>query len=473
MVTFSGGAFLVAFALKLGASNLIIGLLSAIPPLMQLLQIPSIYLIEKIRNRRSIVVYSGFLHRLAILLTALIPFIDTSKWGLFLLVTSLFLQGAFLSTLMCAWNSWMRDLVPGNQLGSYFSKRMRLMTAFGLPISLLAGWFIDFYKDKFPQYEIYGYSVLFFLGFIAGLTGVYFLSKTEEPKMMDNKEKLNWIEMIKMPFKDENYRKLLFFLGSWNFAINLSAPFFTVYLLMRLKLDMILVISFTVLSQIMYFIFLKIWGRISDHLSNKSVLSLSGPLFIICILGWTFTTMPEKYWATIPLLVLLHILMGISTAGVNLSSSNIALKLAPNDKATSYLAVNSFISSIAAGIAPILGGTFADFFARRELSLVFKWKSPARELLINTMNFQYWDFFFILSFMIGLYALHRLARVKEVGEVGEKVVINEFFSEIAFMMKNLSTADGLRQMVIFPFSHLKHIARDRYRRNKRKKISHV
>ena len=32
MVTFTGGTLLVAFALKLGASNLVIGLLAAIPP---------------------------------------------------------------------------------------------------------------------------------------------------------------------------------------------------------------------------------------------------------------------------------------------------------------------------------------------------------------------------------------------------------------------------------------------------------
>lgn len=59
MVTFTGGAFLVAFALKLGASNLMIGLLAAIPPLMELVQIPSIYLVEKVRNRRVISVYAS------------------------------------------------------------------------------------------------------------------------------------------------------------------------------------------------------------------------------------------------------------------------------------------------------------------------------------------------------------------------------------------------------------------------------
>ena len=41
IVTLTGGAFLVAFALKLGASNLTVGLLAAIPPLAQLIQVPS------------------------------------------------------------------------------------------------------------------------------------------------------------------------------------------------------------------------------------------------------------------------------------------------------------------------------------------------------------------------------------------------------------------------------------------------
>jgi len=58
MVTLTGGVFLVAFALKLGASNLMIGLLAAIPPLAQLIQIPSIYLVEKYRIRRAITVYA-------------------------------------------------------------------------------------------------------------------------------------------------------------------------------------------------------------------------------------------------------------------------------------------------------------------------------------------------------------------------------------------------------------------------------
>ena len=45
MGVLTGGAFLVAFALELGASNFVVGMFAAIMPLCQLLQIPSILLV--------------------------------------------------------------------------------------------------------------------------------------------------------------------------------------------------------------------------------------------------------------------------------------------------------------------------------------------------------------------------------------------------------------------------------------------
>jgi len=172
----------------------------------------------------------------------------------------------------------------------------------------------------------------------------------------------------------------------------------------------------------------------------------------MCILAWTFTTMPEKYVLTIPLLIAIHIFMGISTAGVTLASGNIGLKLAPKGQATAFLAANSVVNSLAAGIAPILGGKFADFFAGRELSWTLKYTSPVRELTLPTLNLQQWDFFFFLAFLIGLYSIHRLAMVKEVGEVEEKIVVQELISEVRRRMLDVSPVGGLRQMVNFPFS---------------------
>lgn len=451
MAVLTGGVFLVAIACNLGASNLVIGLLAAIPPLTQILQIPSIFLVNKVRNRRAVSLLASLISRVPWLVVALAPFIFPPQAGLAVIVIALIVHTSAAAVSGCAWNSWMRDFVPENKMGGFFSKRMQLATGLGLMLSLVGGVGIDWWKKAYPDQEILAYSFLFGAGFIAGMIGVYYISRIPEPRMKPA-DNTGFLKMLWEPFRNINFRKLLMFSGSWSFAVNLAGPFFTVYMLRRLDTGMSLVVALSIVSQVSNFLFLRIWGGFTDKYSNKSVLAVSGPLFLICILGWTFTTMPEKHIFTLPLLVILHVVMGIAAAGIALASGNIALKLAPRGEATAYLAANTLVSSVAAAISPILGGKFADFFAQRSLSLVFKWQSPAKEVVFDTLSFSHWDFFFALAFFAGLYAMHRLSFIEEEGEVEESVVREELLSVIVSPIRSLSTAAGLFQVISFPVS---------------------
>jgi hypothetical protein len=42
--------------------------------------------------------------------------------------------------------------------------------------------------------------------------------------------------------------------------------------------------------------------------------------------------------------------------------------------------------------------------------------------------------------------------IKEAGEVEERVVVSELFTEMRSQVRTLSSVEGLRQMVSFPFS---------------------
>jgi MFS family permease len=165
--------------------------------------------------------------------------------------------------------------------------------------------------------------------------------------------------------------------------------------------------------------------------------------------------MPNNHFLTIPLLVFIHILLGIAMAGVVLASGNIALKLAPRGEATAYLATSSMINFLAAGIAPVIGGRFADFFAKREFAWTMNWNGPDGQYVFHPLNFQGWDFFFFFAFVIGLYSLHRLALIKEKGEVEEKIVINEMLNVFMRPLRNFSTAGGLRFLMHHPLSIFK------------------
>ena len=108
-------------------------------------------------------------------------------------------------------------------------------------------------------------------------------------------------------------------------------------MLTRLGLSLPAVISLTVLSQLTNILFLRTWGPLADRVGSKTVLSLSASLYLLVILGWIFTTLPERHSLTLPLLMTLHVFAGITSAGVTLAVGTIALKLAPEDKATPLL----------------------------------------------------------------------------------------------------------------------------------------
>lgn len=75
MTTLTGGTFLVAFALLLGANNFQIGLLASLPTLTNVFQLTSIWLIRKYNNRRAVSVICSILARVPLLLIGLLPFV--------------------------------------------------------------------------------------------------------------------------------------------------------------------------------------------------------------------------------------------------------------------------------------------------------------------------------------------------------------------------------------------------------------
>ena len=471
MGALTGGAFLVAFALDLGASNFYIGLLAAIPFLAQTIQIPAVFLVEKVRARRGLsVIFSG-ISRMFWYPIALIPilFARDSSAGLYLLIASLVLYAGLGAVAGTSWNSWMRDLIPQGILGRFFSKRMMIATAIGVVLTLLAGFIVDAWQAAYPDNQLHIYSILFIAGMAVGLYGLYFLWRTPEPDMNKQGEVPSMKSLFSRPLRDANFRRLLIFSVPWSFSINLVTPFFTVYLLQRLGYSLSLVVGLSVLSQLTNIVFLRIWGRLSDRFSNKSILSVSGPLFLLCILAWPYTTMPEKYFLTLPLVVAIHILSGISMAGVTLGTSNIALKLSPSGYATSYIATSGILNSLSAGVASLVGGAIGYLFASKELVLSFDWSEPGRQFGVYALSLEGLDFLFVIAAVIGLYSVYRLHLVKEKGEVKERIIITELTAEVMQQMRSLSTIGGLRQLTSLPLYIARDSLRKRYQqRNNRK-----
>ena len=170
MDSLTGGAFLVAFALLLGASNTVVGLLAAVSPLMQLFQIPAVHLVERSASRKALVVRNSVLSRISWLIIAVIPwlvapekgytsclcvFFSFSAWGPFLPV------GTILGYVTLS-----RKILWGGSLASPWPSPLQQARM----MALAAGAGIEMGKSHVSG-QFVPYSVLFLLGGIVGLSG--------------------------------------------------------------------------------------------------------------------------------------------------------------------------------------------------------------------------------------------------------------------------------------------------------------
>lgn len=268
--------------------------------------------------------------------------------------------------------------------------------------------------------ELTTYGVFFVLAGSFGIIGAILLAMAPEPRAYLSNAKI--FSLFIQPLADGNFRRLLYFNSLWVFAINIATPYFTVFMMKSLGLSLLVIIALSTISQLFSILTLSSWGVLSDRYSNKSIIATCGPIYIFSILVWCFVGLSSHFFVNIILLVLLHMVMGMSIAGINLSTANISLKLAPKDNAIVYLSVRNIILAVFSALGPLFGGVLVDFFAERRLLITLRWESPAFPGMLHLVSIKEWGFLFVIGALLALGAIALLAGVKEVGEVKKGVI---------------------------------------------------
>lgn len=408
MNTLTAGTFLVAIALYMGASNVQIGVLAALPTLTNIFQLVSVWLVQRYNNRRVITVTGAICARIPLLVIGTLPLLFSNSASVSALIFLLSFQYLFASIAGGSWNSWMRDLIPQQILGSYFSHRSRLMQILNVTLSLVIAMTIDYVKEHYPAHEITVYAGMFIVSGIAGIWGVYALVRTPEPKSIPIND--NIVKLFSKPLTVHNFRKLLAFNSCWIFAFNLVTPFFSVYMMKTLGLPLIYVICLNIVSQVSSITSIKLWGRSSDRFSNKTIIRICAPVYIGCIMAWSVIGIMNASFM-LPILVIMHILMGASNAGITLALQNIGLKLAPAAESIVYLVTKNIVTAVFSATAPLAGGLLADFFTSH--------------FVINLFGRGQWNLFFMAGAAVGVLSLKLLKVVQEDGELDKKLLVAE------------------------------------------------
>jgi MFS family permease len=419
MTVLTGGTFLTAMALLLGASNFQIGVLAGLPTFTNIFQLLSIWLVGKFRNRRLVAVGCALLARIPLLVIGLLTL--ASSASIHLLLSLLFFYYFFGSIAGPSWNSWIKDLVPENILGTYFARRIRLSQILNVCLSIVLAILLDFVKRQFHGFELIAYAIMFLAGGFVGISGAFILSRAPEPQ--STLSETHFFKLLRQPLKNSNFSRLLLFNAAWAFSLNLATPFFTVYMIRTLNLPLSYIIVLSSIGLLSSIFTIRTWGAWADRFSNKTIIGVGAPIYILCIIGWCFVGIYTHLYANLILLVLIHIGSGLSTAGINLSLTNIGLKLAPKEDAIVYLSTQNIIVAFFSSVSPLLGGILADFFTSRHLNVTAQWASPHVDRTFRLLVLHEWNFLFLIGALLALLSLQLLIAVQEKGEVEKDKVV--------------------------------------------------
>jgi MFS family permease len=231
---------------------------------------------------------------------------------------------------------------------------------------LLAGKYLDLWKNLGSRVEVYGFLSVFLIAVICGVISLQFLKKIPDlEKEKSKKADFNFWKMIKIPFGDSNFLSFTLFCALWSFSVNLASPFFVVYMLKDLQMSYALLALVTILNEISTILSLPLWGRLSDRFGSKPVLSLTTLSAALLPMLWVLTI--SRHFVLI--IIILQLYGGLFWSGLNLNNNNLLLKLAPKENNSIYLATFAALTGLATAVAPVLGGFLANELRGTTLNL--------------------------------------------------------------------------------------------------------
>jgi predicted MFS family arabinose efflux permease len=423
-ITLVGGSFIVGYLKEINAADIWLGLLTAIPAICGLAQIPGSVWGRSFVSFKKYVAPGGLIWRLLHIPLCLLPLIAlnaNSKLTIILIFSGI--ASLVVNMVNPIYGDWLARLVPDSQRGAFYGKRNSLNAAIGTGTGLLGGLLVDTLKRANLGEK--SYSAVFVLGLILSFVSMHFFMQMadvqrEEPIKANVQETVN---ALVSPFKNKQFVRVILFLFVFIAGQSFAGNLWAAYAFETLQFDQTQVQFLGLFHAVGNISMSKFWGFLSDKYGNKPILGLVGMGMLLTPTAWLFTQPgAENMNFNMGLLYSTHILMGGVFSGVALCQYNIIFSTSPPAERSTYLGSAMAIQSIAGAVPPLLGAAMLSFFRTgHDADLAYK-------------------FTFICAVAIRFVALLLLIPVREEG--------SRSFRETMGNLKSV-TPKGLRAMKTF------------------------
>ena len=399
------GAYTTGYALHLGASNALIGVLTSAPSWGSLLQTLSPLFTERLARRKLLCVTAFAVSYAMWLPVALIPFFFMGEFRPWAMVAFVAISGVALALASPAATSWLTDLVPHEVRGRFVGRQQSIIAGVGLVVSLGAGAYLDLFPG---DHQETGFVSLFIIAVVFAMASIAIWTRIPEPPKLKVAQE-SPLHLLSLPFRHKDFRTMTILISIRTLASMTAGPFFAVYMLQTLKISYASIALFVSINTLATIGMRPLWGYLADKFGYRPILLICGAGIAFFPLPWVFTTV-ENYWIVIPAA---QVWGGIMAAGIPLAQFNLMVNTAPEENRSVYLGCHRAMVNAASALGALLGGAAAALCA--DLGTLNLFGHPIANL----------QYLFLGSVVLRLTSVALLRRVNEATSTSARVVIEQ------------------------------------------------
>lgn len=348
----AAASFNATFAVRLGASNTMIGWLSSIPSLLAvLILVPSARFLERRAHRAPWIWGSLFVARLGYGLIAVLPWLLTGHQaealvGL-LIITSV--PNTFFSA---GFGPLMADIVPERDRARVMANRSIIVGVTVAASTFLAGRWLEASSNlhwaAFPA----NYQILYVIGFLASMMSMVYLLriKVPESKVIPRtpRVKLTLTQVRTLLGQNRDFVRMTVNTLAFGFGEWLISPLYVIFFIRQLEATDGWIGLNSTLANIGVIIGYALWQRWINKLGEMRTLLITIPFSA----SYPFLV---SLFPNLTAILAWGVLINVINPGVSLSHYNILLKLCPQERRASYIAIYGSIMNVGAFVGPMIG----------------------------------------------------------------------------------------------------------------------
>lgn len=354
-ITLVSGAFVVNYAKHLGASDLWIGVFTAIPSFIGLLQIPGAIWGRSYPTFKKFVSPGGLIWRLFHLPLAIVPFlVATTDLKLAIMLASVALAAIAVQIVGPIYNDWLAEMIPPNSRGWFFSRRNRIGAVMGALAALAGGLLTDYFK-RTQQIDV-GFSVTCMVGIGLSLISMFFYYKMSDiPRTNPLKVSLaSGLKAMNAPFVDRDFRKVLFFFTFYIIAQSFAGNFFSAFAFETIGMSMTLLQLTAVCHAVGNVLASRFFGFLADKYGNKPLLTLLTVGIALTPFQWVLLRPGQDLYNAL-ILGPGHIFTGMCWSGIAIAQYNLLLATAKEEDRANYIGAGLALQAVMGAVGPMLG----------------------------------------------------------------------------------------------------------------------